>query len=702
MQINASRVFLVLVLLQIGACGGGGGGDDAGPSRNPQLASLVLSQGTLTPTFESSTFDYTAGVANPVTSITVTPTTAVAAATVTVNGTAAASGAASAPIALTVGDTAIAVQVTAENGTTQRTYTVVVTRRPPPSSNAALTDLALSGTELDQLFDPAITAYTAGIGFFGAATRVRAVPEDAGATLTLDGEPLAAGGDSTYTPLDVGVNDLALLVTAEDGVATRAYDIEVTRAGAVSAGQEGYLKASNTGPDRFGTGVAISADTLAVGAPEEGSAATGIGGNQADNSLGSAGAVYLFERDGSTWRTAEYVKASNTDGVDRFGAALGLDTDLLAVGAPGEQSLASGIDGNEQDDSAAGVGAVYLFERDAMGVWDQSAYVKASNPDGGDGFGAAVAVSGERIIVGADLEDGGASGVDGDDSSNALAGAGAAYVFGRSAAGRWEQQAYLKASTPDAADRFGSAVAISGDLAAVGAPLEDSRSTGIDGDAGDNSLGSAGAVYLFGADAAGEFAPLAYVKASNTDSGDRFGAAVAVDGDLLAVGAPEEDSAAAGVDGNQGDDTLNAAGAVYVFERDGAGDFSQIAYLKAANPGSLDNFGAALALRGNILVVAAPGENSAATGIDGNPADESALNSGAVYVFERDGAGNFSQIAYLKASNTDAGDAFGGAVALDGDTVAVGAALEDGADTDVDGDDADDSLPGAGAAYVIR
>jgi hypothetical protein len=224
----------------------------------------------------------------------------------------------------------------------------------------------------------------------------------------------------------------------------------------------------------------------------------------------------------------------------------------------------------------------------------------------------------------------------------------------------------------------------------------------VDGDAVDGSRSSAGAVYVFEADGNGRWSQSAYLKASNTVAGDQFGAALALDGNLLAVGAPGEDSAATGVDGDESDDTLDAPGAVYVFERDDGGDWSQIAYLKASNTDGQDDFGAALTLRGNVLAVGAALENSAAVGIGGNDADDSALNAGAVYVFERDADGDWQQIAYVKASNTQPNDQFGTSVAFDGDTLAAGAPQEDSSNTGVNGDDGDNSLTNAGAGYVVR
>ena len=100
-------------------------------------------------------------------------------------------------------------------------------------------------------------------------------------------------------------------------------------------------------------------------------------------------------------------------------------------------------------------------------VWSQQAYVKASNTDPGDEFGGSVSISGDRLVVGARLEDSNATGFDGDQNNNSTIGAGAAYVFTRSGT-VWSQQAYLKASNTDRDDNFGQPVAISGDTLVVG------------------------------------------------------------------------------------------------------------------------------------------------------------------------------------------------------------------------------------------
>ena len=126
----------------------------------------------------------------------------------------------------------------------------------------------------------------------------------------------------------------------------------------------------------------------------------------------------------------------------------------------------------------------------------------------------------------------------------------------------------------------------------------------------------------------------AYVKASNTGTGDGFGSSVAVDGNTLVVGAPSEDSNATGINGNQANNSASGSGAVYVFTRSN-GVWTQQAYLKASNTGVQDHFGTSVALSGETLAVGAPDEDSNAMGINGNQSDNSAENSGAVYIFTR-------------------------------------------------------------------
>jgi hypothetical protein len=474
-----------------------------------------------------------------------------------------------------------------------------------------------------------------------------------------------------------------------------------------------YVKASNTGiGDLFGSSVAISADgnTLAVGAPGEFSSATGINGNQSDNSAPGSGAVYVFTRDGSTWTQQAYIKASNTEASennDNFGFSIALSADggTLVVGAPGEDSSATGINGDQSNNSAAGSGAVYVFTRSGT-IWNQEAYVKASNTRAGDGFGTSVAISsdGNTLAVGAPGEDSSATGIDGNQSDNSASASGAAYAFTRSGT-TWSQQAYVKASNTEEGDWFGFSIALSpdGNTLAVGAPKEDSSATGIGGDQNNNSVSASGAVYVFIRSGAA-WSQQAYVKASNTGSDDNFGSSVVLsaDGNTLAVGTPGEDSSATGIGGNQNDNSASASGAVYVFTRSGT-TWSQQAYVKASNTGTNDLFGNSVSLSsdGNKLAVGAPVEASNATGLNGDQNDNSAYGSGAVYVFTRSGT-TWSQQTYVKASNTGVNDLFGSSVSLtsDGSTLAVGANGESSGATGIDGNQSDNSVTASGAVYL--
>ena len=371
-------------------------------------------------------------------------------------------------------------------------------------------------------------------------------------------------------------------------------------------------------------------NTLVVGAPGESSGDGGIGGFQSDNSRNGAGAVYVFTRTGATWSQQAYIKASNPDANDAFGSAVSLFGDSLVVGSPGESSGASGIGGNQGDNSRIASGAAYVFSR-SNSVWAQEAYVKASNTDSSDLFGAAVSISGNHFTVGAPGEGSNASGINGDQQNNAFIDAGAVYVFSRSGPA-WTQRAYIKASNPNASDRFGASLSADGSSLAVGAIGEASAATGVDGNQGDNSLFEAGAVYVFNRSGA-TWTQQAYIKASNSDPSDRFGSSVSIQGSSLLVGAAFENSAATGVDGNQADNSKSSAGAAYLFSRMN-GNWTQASYLKASNTDAADDFGTTVSLAGNELAVAAPGEASNTTGIGGSQNDNSQARSGAVYGFE--------------------------------------------------------------------
>lgn len=198
---------------------------------------------------------------------------------------------------------------------------------------------------------------------------------------------------------------------------------------------------------------------------------------------------------------------------------------------------------------------------------------------------------------------------------------------------------------------------------------------------------------------------IAYLKAAHPDAGDElgwgYGAALSADGNTLAVGAPSEDSNATTINGDATNNSATDAGAVYVFVRTG-GVWTQQAYIKGNNTEAGDKFGSKVSLSadGNTLAVGAPWEDSNTTTINGSGANNSALNSGAAYVFVRSGT-TWTQQAYIKASNAQADDVFW-TVGLsgDGNTLAVGATGEDSDANGIGGNQADNTASGAGAVYI--
>lgn len=381
--------------------------------------------------------------------------------------------------------------------------------------------------------------------------------------------------------------------SGDAGVGADQNDDSIPQAGAVYVfsrsgdiwSQQAYIKASNTGEhqqgdafsdgDQFGAALALSDDgnTLAVSAITEDGGSPGIDGDQTDNSQRSAGAVYVFQRDGGAWAQDAYIKASNPSDGDLFGYSVSLTADgrRLAIGSYDEDGSLSSTN-EQQDDEVAGTGAVYVFDFEDN-AWEQTAYLKASNGERSDSLGVSVAISddGNTLVATALDEDGMTTGVDNFPAPDREAdtSTGAVYVYVH-ANGGWSQQAYLKASNTGANDWFGSRLALSGDgnTLAAGAQLEDSAAQGIDGAQDDDSATEAGAVYIL-TRTGDTWSQQAYVKGSNTEAFDEFGSSLSLnrDGSLIAIGAQYEDSISAGLGGDQNDNSSFDSGAVYLFSR---------------------------------------------------------------------------------------------------------------------------------------
>ncbi len=221
-------------------------------SSNADLSGLTPGSGTLSPGFGAATTSYTVSVSNATTSITITPTTADSAATVTVNGATVTSGAASGAIALTVGGNTVTVVVTAEDGTTTKTYTVTVTRAA--SSNADLAALTPSSGSLSPGFASGTTSYTASVSNATSSITITPTIADSTATVTVNGAAVTSGAASGAIALTVGVNTVTVVVTAEDGTTTKTYTVAVTRAASSNADLAGLTLSSGSLSPGFASG----------------------------------------------------------------------------------------------------------------------------------------------------------------------------------------------------------------------------------------------------------------------------------------------------------------------------------------------------------------------------------------------------------------------------------------------------------------
>lgn len=378
---------------------------------------------------------------------------------------------------------------------------------------------------------------------------------------------------------------------------------------------------SNIPGTEFGKTVALSGDgkLLAVGMTCDQSSASGINGPEiTSNPLNCSGSVRIYRSgDNGGWKQEAFIKASSPHAGDQFGFSLALsqDASTLVVGAPGDPQNARGIDAPTTDVSLSNSGAAYIYRRSTNGAWTQDAFVKASNPDTIDGFGASVAVSDNGVAaVGATREASGAKGINGA-QDNSSEDTGAVYVLRRELSGKWTQQAYVKASNTLADALFGVSVSLSSDgqTLAVGAMFECGVAVGVNGDQSKFAAYDTGAVYVFQGHNGQDWEQTTYIKASNPNASDEFGRSVALspDGNTLGVGAISEASASPGVNGVQTDNSLAGAGAAYLFRRMGT-TWAQVSYIKSSSPGKGDSFGMGLSLSrdGSTLAVGAPQRDS--------------------------------------------------------------------------------------------
>ncbi len=383
--------------------------------------------------------------------------------------------------------------------------------------------------------------------------------------------------------------------------------------------------------DSFGLAVALDGGLALVGAP----GFDGAGEN--------SGAVYLFaaaQGGADAWGLVKKLVPDDPSAGGLFGLSVDISGDTAVVGA-------GGADGGGTDQ-----GAAYVFSRDqgGAGVWGQVKRLVPDDPQNGDGFGFAVAVDGDTIVVGAD-------GVDGTGTDR-----GAAYIFSRDQGGpgNWGQVAKLVSAYPGDSNQFGFAVDVSGDFAVVGSPGEDGE--GIE----------CGVAYIFSRDQGGYGAWGRIGSFSPDDTPDYtwLGTTVAIEGPLAVIGSAWDDGAG------------RDRGAVHVLNRDygGAGSWGQVKKIVASDAHDDDLFGYAIAIDGDDVLVGAGWARGGGT------------ERGQGYLFSRNegGTDNWGEVQRLRASDAANEDWFGSAAGIDGLYAVVGAPGKDGGG------------PERGAAYVFK
>jgi hypothetical protein len=469
----------------------------------------------------------------------------------------------------------------------------------------------------------------------------RAAGDHFGCSVSISGDYAIAGA---YAEDATGISAL--------GNAGSAYVFR--RSGNAWTEQQKIVATDRASNDNFGWSVAIDGDYAIAGAFMEDEDASGL------NLINGAGSAFIFDRNSTTWSQQQKVVAADRAVADQFGYSVAISGNYAIVGAPQEDENAAG------DNPLSNAGAAYIFIRSGA-TWTFQQKIVASHRAIADFFGASVAISGDYAIVGAYMDDRDASG------GNTASAAGSAYIFYRSGA-TWTQQQKILASDRSVGDLFGYAVSISGDYAVVGAYNEDEDAGGA------NYADAAGSAYIFSRNGA-SWTEQQKIVAADRGAGDHFGVSAAISGDYVIVGAGEEDEDAAGLN------TATDAGSAYIFHRSGA-SWAQQQKLVAADRGSGDNFGAAVAICGDYAIIGAAGEDEDTGGLN------TAAGAGSAYIFYRSGGG-WAQQQKIVAADRAADDKFGASVAITGDEAMVGAPQED--------EDAAGLNPAeaAGSAYIF-
>jgi len=390
----------------------------------------------------------------------------------------------------------------------------------------------------------------------------------------------------------------------------RAYVFRQDHGGINAWGQVAEITPGGDSGGKFGSSVAISADTVVVGAYK-----------LTVSGFGNAGAAYVFQRDiggPDAWGQTANLTLLDPERFGYFGHSVAIDADTVFVGAPLREASAF----------------IYYRDQNGPGAWGLVAQI-SSGDSASQYFGGSVAISGNTAVVGRPYDD------------EFGTQSGSAYVFERDYGGpdTWGQVARVTASDASEDALFGASIDISGDTAIVGAH-------------GDSYSGAyTGSAYIFRRDqgTTNGWGQVSKLTASDGSGTDFFAMSVAIDGDTVVSGARYLSR------------TFPAEGSVYLFRRDQGGPGAWQQEIKVSCPpivsSLMDHFGQAVAISGDTVVIGAPDD------------PDTGLGYGQVHIFERrhGGANRWGLVATVSSDDQHIHDGYGTAVAVSGDTLAVGA-----------------------------
>ncbi|WP_226894604.1 choice-of-anchor D domain-containing protein [Luteolibacter marinus] len=520
--------------------------------------------------------------------------------------------------------------------------------------------VAISGTRV-------AVAEESTVGGFPHAGRVHvfdmAAPEPTVPVLSLD-NPDPAAYDQFGNSVALDGDTLVVGEWRDDSGATNAgkvhvYDLSSTTPGVPLISLADPLPAED---DNFGASVAVSGTRVVVAAYRD------------DTGAPDAGSAYVYELDSSTpGQPAVVLSIPGAADNDHFGNALAISGTIVAVGI------------EAADTGALNAGRVAVF--DLLEASPGSPMLILENPDPreGENFGTTVSLSGELLVVG-EYRD-----------ASVVTGGGACHVYDLAGPNPSLPLMTLTKPTPEEGDFFGNSVSISGSEILVGAWYDDAEAD------------DAGASYFFDLSSPTPGVPVSVLGNPLRKSADHFGAAVAISGDLVAIGSPDSNTGASG------------AGLVRVFDLGSTSPKTEVALLQDPVPAIDDRFGSAVAVSGSVIVVGDAGEDDEAPDagtihifdmasptpevailtianpepaigdgfgtsvavsgsriVVGVPADdEGAVDAGRVFVFDLSGANPEVPLLTIDNPSPATGDGFGGAVSIAGDWVVVGSAMDD-------------------------